>query len=120
MSLVERIKNLCDERSTTFAEVERRIGISNGQIRRWDTSSPKTENLERVADHFDVSTDYLLGRSNHKRYYDFKVNNESDVDKKLREVLSELDEADKGLLIASIENTLQLAKQLSKKGKPEI
>ncbi|MBT2718802.1 helix-turn-helix domain-containing protein [Bacillus sp. ISL-57] len=62
MSLVHRIKILCDEKKVTFAEVERKVGLSNGQIRRWDSSSPKIENIQKVADFFDVSTDYLIGR----------------------------------------------------------
>lgn len=66
MTLTERIKVLADEKKTTFAEIERNVGISNGQIRRWDTSSPKIENIQRVADFFSVSTDYLLGRSETK------------------------------------------------------
>lgn len=63
MSLVKKIKRLCDEKKTSFAEVERNVGISNGQIRRWDSSSPKTENVAKVADYFNVSVDYLLGRT---------------------------------------------------------
>ncbi|KAF9404850.1 hypothetical protein HW555_014136 [Spodoptera exigua] len=63
MSLTNRIKELADQKKVTFAEIERIVGISNGQIRRWDTSSPKIENIQKVADFFDVSTDYLLGRS---------------------------------------------------------
>lgn len=63
MSLVDRIKKLCTARKVTVAEVERKTGISNGQIRRWDTSSPKTENVQKVADYFNVSVDYLLGRT---------------------------------------------------------
>ncbi|BDP97121.1 hypothetical protein EfmGK961_09370 [Enterococcus faecium] len=39
-------------------------GISNGQIRRWDKASPKSENLKKVADYFGVTTDYLLGNNN--------------------------------------------------------
>lgn len=63
MGLVQKIKELCDEKNITFAELERSTGISNGQIRRWDTSSPKIENIQKVADFFDVTTDYLLGRN---------------------------------------------------------
>jgi len=66
VSLVKRIKQLCDERKVTFAEVERRTGISNGQIRRWDSSSPKIENVQKVAEFFGVLTDYLLGRTDVK------------------------------------------------------
>jgi len=63
MSLVEKIKKLCDEQNITFAELERRIEISNGQIRRWDKVSPKNENLLKVAEHFNVSLDYLNNRT---------------------------------------------------------
>lgn len=62
MGIVDRIKELCDTHKTNFAEVERRVGISNGQIRRWDNASPKLENIEKVADYFDVSVDYLRGK----------------------------------------------------------
>lgn len=67
MGLLDKIKQLASERSVTIAEIERATGISNGQIRRWDTSSPKAENLAKVADYFGVSTDYLLGRDSKNR-----------------------------------------------------
>lgn len=70
MGLVKRIKYLCDERKTNFAEVERKTGISNGQIRRWENSSPKIENVQKVADFFNVSVDYLLGRTDIKSIID--------------------------------------------------
>lgn len=63
LTLTQRIKKLADMKKTNFAEIERTVGISNGQIRRWDTSSPKIENIQKVADYFDVSVDYLLGRT---------------------------------------------------------
>lgn len=36
MNLVQRIRNLCNSQSLTFAELERILGFSNGQIRRWE------------------------------------------------------------------------------------
>ncbi|MBC1565079.1 helix-turn-helix domain-containing protein [Listeria booriae] len=62
MTLVDRIKQLCSEKNITLAELERQTGISNGQIRRWDTSSPKLDNIKKVADYFNVSIDFLTGR----------------------------------------------------------
>ena len=62
LTLTDKIKMLADSKKTNFAEIERNIGLSNGQIRRWDSSSPKVENVQKVADYFDVSVDYLLGR----------------------------------------------------------
>ncbi|MFY2154672.1 helix-turn-helix domain-containing protein [Cytobacillus firmus] len=131
MGLVKRIKNLCDERKVTFAEVERKIGISNGQIRRWDTVSPKSDSVQKVADYFDVSVDYLLGRTDKKRYYDLTEKDEKDIQKELEKMIEgldaknayaafnggafdDLDEEDRQLLIASWENTLRLTKKLAK------
>lgn len=131
MSLVERIKYLCNERKITFAEVERKVGISNGQIRRWDTSSPKIENVEKVANYFDVSTDYLLGRTDKRRYYDLTEKDELSIQRELKRaingddvdnafaafdgrILDELNEEDRELLIASWENTLRLTKRMAK------
>ena len=81
MGIVDRIKILCDSHQTTFAEVERRVGLSNGQIRRWDNASPKLESIEKVADYFDVSVDYLRGK-------DTKVKLPTDLDKVLDGMMS--------------------------------
>lgn len=63
MNTKERIKELAARRRLTLAELERKLNISNGTIGKWDTRKPNSEPLEKVADFFDVSTDYLLGRS---------------------------------------------------------
>lgn len=114
MSLVKTIKMLCDERKVTFAEVEREIAISNGQIRRWDNASPKSETLSKVADYFHVSTDFLLGRTD-KKYLELKNTTESDADKKLHEIFNGLNDQEKEFLLAALNNTLELAKSLAKK-----
>lgn len=64
MSLVERVKQLCEANGTTFAALERELGFSESSIRKWVTSSPATDKLQKVADYFHVTTDYLLGREN--------------------------------------------------------
>lgn len=133
VSLVKRIKLLCDERKVTFAEVEREIGISNGQIRRWDNVSPKSETLQKVGDYFDVSIDYLLGRTNKKRYYHLTEKDEKDIQNELQKMieglstsghaafdgrtldeLSEEELEDRELLLSSLENSLRLAKRVAK------
>lgn len=57
--IVENIKVLCARNNTSFAEVERRCGLGNGVIRRWDESSPRLESIKRVADYFGVTVDEL-------------------------------------------------------------
>lgn len=59
--MLERIRQLCAERGITFAKLERECGLANATIRRWDGVSPNVENLIKVANHFGVSLDYLVG-----------------------------------------------------------
>lgn len=80
MTLTKRIKELCTKKKVTFAEIERSIGLSNGQIRRWDKVSPRISTLEKVADYFQVSVDFLLGRtsiSNYQKYNEVAEENNS-------------------------------------------
>lgn len=64
MSIVERIENLMKEKHVhSIAELERKAGLPNGQIRRWNKSTPGIDKVEKVADFFNVSVDYLLGRT---------------------------------------------------------
>lgn len=63
MSLIERVKELCNQRKITIAELERRIDFSQGSISRWTKQSPSADRIKKVADFFDVSVDYLLGRT---------------------------------------------------------
>lgn len=122
---------LCKEKKITVAELERRSGISNGQIRKWDKTTPGSDKLLAIADYFDVSTDYLLGRTDKKKYYDLTDKDEKDIQKELQRMLEglnsnhnyaafdggspdELDEEDFELLRSSLENTLRVAKKIAK------
>jgi transcriptional regulator with XRE-family HTH domain len=46
----------------SLPQLEVELGLGNGTISRWKTSSPNTDKLQRIADYFNVSIDYLLGR----------------------------------------------------------
>ena len=61
--MFDTIKSLCDEKSITIFKLEKDLGFSNGAIRRWRKSSPSVENLDKVADYFNVSIAYLLGKT---------------------------------------------------------
>lgn len=60
--LLDRVDGLINEHSMTRAELERKIGLSAGSIRNWNKSIPSGDKLKKVADFFNVTTDYLLGR----------------------------------------------------------
>lgn len=62
MNLRDKIKELAAKRKISVAELERILGFGNGSISKWNKQSPSTEKLKQVADYFDVSLDYLVGR----------------------------------------------------------
>ncbi|MGN7287540.1 helix-turn-helix domain-containing protein [Shouchella rhizosphaerae] len=131
MTAFDRLKKLCDEQGISVNTLEERLGIGRNSLYSWKKNTPKGTNLIRVADYFDVSTDYLLGRTDKKRYYDLTDKDERDIQKQLQKMidglnskdgyaafdgqdLSDLNEEDRELLIASMENTLRLTKRLAK------
>lgn len=63
MGLYEKIKLLAKERKISIRKLEEDLGYGNGTIRRWDVATPGVDKIQKVADYFGVSTDYLLGRT---------------------------------------------------------
>lgn len=114
MTLVQKIKNLADEKNTTFAEIERKTGISNGQIRRWDKSSPKAENLQKVATYLNVSTDYLLGLTDNPNMGMTAKQKELTIEEALASVMSSdgkpLTDNDRAILTGIIEAYIENSK----------
>lgn len=66
MGILDKIKLLANEQALTLAELERKLDFSNGSLRKWDTSTPSGDKIEKVADYFNVSVDYLLGRESYE------------------------------------------------------
>ena len=43
-----------------LAHLEKELGFSNGSVAKWERTSPSIDKVKKVADYFNVSTDYLL------------------------------------------------------------
>ncbi|WP_336253598.1 helix-turn-helix domain-containing protein [Oceanobacillus sp. SE10311] len=132
MNAFDRLKNLCDEQGISVNTLEERLEIGRNSLYSWKKNIPKGTNLIKVADYFDVSTDYLLGRTDKKRYYDLTEKDERDIEKQLEDIinnvesesgfaafdgstLDELDEENREIMIASLKNALRMHKRLAKK-----
>lgn len=63
-----RIDNLLEERNMNQAELAEKIGITAATLSRNinGINPPKAEIVSAIADFFNVSTDYLLGRSDNR------------------------------------------------------
>ena len=57
-----KIKELADIKGVSLAQIERDLNFSNGIISSWKNGRASQDKLAAIADYFDVSTDYLLGR----------------------------------------------------------
>ncbi|WP_338543330.1 helix-turn-helix transcriptional regulator [Abiotrophia defectiva] len=66
----------------TIAQLERILDFSGGSIARWDKSRPSVDKLQKVADYFEVSTDYLLGRTD-EPYYKLTEKEKLDIGKEV-------------------------------------
>ncbi len=65
MILNERLKKLRLQNGVTQKAIAEGIGVTSVSVQRFEygTAKPKLDNVIKLADFFNVSTDYLLGRS---------------------------------------------------------
>lgn len=90
LMLLERVKKLANERKMTIAELERKLDFGQGSIRKWDKQSPSAERLNKVADYFEVSVDYLLGKTDKRRYYELTEKEKNDIAVQAEELIEGL------------------------------
>lgn len=65
----ERLRRLRERNKLSRYRLSDLCGISSDSIRRYEIGEikPGADALEAIADYFEVSTDYLLGRADHPR-----------------------------------------------------
>ncbi|MGM0143727.1 hypothetical protein IGJ94_000254 [Enterococcus sp. AZ153] len=128
--LLDRVDNLIKEKKMTRAELERKLDFSAGSLRNWNKSTPSGDKIQKVADFFDVSTDYLLGRTDKRRYYDLTEKDERDIQRELELIIEDMKNSDaiafskdteelspeaRAAILSSIEESLRIGKALAKK-----
>lgn len=59
----EKIKELADKQGISLNKLEEKLGFSRNTIYNMKKSTPNVERVSTIADYFNVSTDYLLGRT---------------------------------------------------------
>ena len=65
MILNQRLRSLRLENNVTQQSVANALGVTVGNVQKFEygTARPKLENVIKLADFFNVSLDYLVGRS---------------------------------------------------------
>lgn len=76
----ERIKKLRQEMKLSQYELAEKLGFSRGQLANYEQGKrePDYATLQKLADFFEVSADYLLGRTDKPRHEETAANNKND------------------------------------------
>jgi transcriptional regulator with XRE-family HTH domain len=61
--IVEKVKELAKQQGLSVYQVEACLGFGHNTIYQWNHRQPSIYRVQKVADFFGVSVDYLLGRS---------------------------------------------------------
>lgn len=137
---MNRIKELRKSKKLTQVAFCKIIGITQGALSGWENEryEPDLKSLHKMADYFEVTVDYLLGResdeSNRSTQLNDKYDNQlsardrKDVAKRLDEVIGDMernealmfdgepmDEETKELVKIAIEESIKMAKVMAKK-----
>lgn len=113
----EDIAKLLKVQRTTVGEYER------GNIR------PPMDKMKLLADHFEVSVDYLMGNTNFQTAEERNEESPNDVSKAMKKILEDLqknqrammfdgevlDDESRELLISSLEQSLRMGKIMQKR-----
>lgn len=102
-----RLRAARDQRGLNQAELSKRSGLQGSAISHFETGTrkPSFDNLRRLADALDVTTDYLLGRVKDfkelagadqlHRHYSAMTSADRDVAEKMMELLAQKSSANK-------------------------
>lgn len=111
MTTFERIKGLAEKQGKSLNKVEEELGYGKNVLYRLKKTNPSSERLQELADYFDVSVDYLLGRTDLPRYIVDDLEREKSIEEALNSVMSydgkDLTDNDRDILKGIIEGYLK-------------
>jgi len=59
----EIVKDLCEKQGISLNTLEEKLELGKNSLYGLKRNQPSAERLQQIADYFNVSTDYLLGRT---------------------------------------------------------
>ncbi len=99
MTVFERIEQLRKAQNLSQGKLEKELGFSNGSISKWRNSTPTYERLQKVADYFGVSVEYLMTgeTSADKKEVTLTPRDERDIKKDLDNIMEKLSSGEDGV-----------------------
>lgn len=62
-STFEIVKDLCEKQGISLNTLEEKLELGKNSLYGLKRNQPSAERLQQIADYFNISTDYLLGRT---------------------------------------------------------
>lgn len=134
MNYGERLKRLREDRKLSQQQLADRLNINRSTYARYELgqTQPDYETLQRLADFYEVSVDYLFGRENNNNLPGLTPKDEKDIAKRMEKIKKDL-AADGGLsfygeplseeakesLLEAMEYAVKQAQRLNKKYIPK-
>ncbi len=93
MTFGQRLKALRTEKHMTQDDLGKVMNVSKASISLYEKNerTPDQATLIKTADYFDVSLDYLLGRSDKRHYYDLSTKETTDIAEQAEKMLKGID-----------------------------
>lgn len=103
--LGERLSMLRKERNLTMKEIGSIIGVTDGAWNKYEKNraEPSIENIIKIANYFDVSLDFLLGKTNLR---DTSIIEKANIQNELLKKFEELNVGDPSSMNNIIDNLL--------------
>jgi transcriptional regulator with XRE-family HTH domain len=133
MLMAKRLKTARENRGYKQNYIARKIGIKSNTLSGYESGArrPDADILTKLADIYEVSADYLLGRTYNEKYdYDSNEEDEKEIKRDLEHMINNMDtstdyvryndgkpmaEEDKELLRIALESSLRIARRLASK-----
>ncbi|MFM0771774.1 helix-turn-helix domain-containing protein [Streptococcus suis] len=110
-STFEIVKELCKKQGISLNQLEEKLGLGKNSLYGLKRNQPSAERLQEIADYFNVSTDYLLGRTDNPRIASDNDMSEIDLKKDAAESFfydgHELNEEDLDLIASILETRIK-------------
>lgn len=128
--MYEIFEQLLKKHDITPYRVYKETGVPQSTLSDWKNGKgvPKIDKLQKIADYFGVTVDYLINGNEQKETPTLTEKDERDISKRLDQTLSDLensqgalmfdgeplDDITKELLIASLRKDLEMGKRIAK------
>ena len=95
MTLKERIQQLCKQFGISMNQLEDQLGFGKGYISKLGKSTPNVTKIQKIAEFFGVSVDYLMtGEDSTKT--ELSAKDERDIAKDLNNIMKKLQSGENG------------------------